>query len=348
MSGRSVGLAVAGVLLLSACGGAGSTADGDAADDASDGATADRKTAVAAVVDDVVVPAHTELADATATLADEVEALCAAPSTEQLSVARDAWWRAATARAAERPVAVGPAMDRSSKAELDWQADPERIDEALAGQDPVTPDDVSTGASGARGLLAAEHLLFGDGADALATADGARRCTYTASVATLAAGEARRLTEEFADGAADVLAGRGGVSMTTDGALNELVNTQVNTLDDLVDGRMAPDVAAEPGDGPADHETAMARATLDTVARLYEPRRLGGPLPDQTRDTVRGAIADAVAALPDADAVAVASTSPEPSAAHAAADAARVAVRTDVVSSLDVVLSFSDNDGDSG
>lgn len=332
MTGRVGVAAFAVALLVTACGGGG----------------VDRAAAVGATVDEVVVPAHARLADTTATLAEEVTSLCAQPSEEQLGAARDAWREAAAARAAERPVAVGPAMDRSSKAELDWQADPERVDELLAGDRPVTPDAVATTASGARGLSATELLLFGDGADALATAEGERRCRYAASASTLVAAEASRLRDELAEGAADTLAGRGGVAMTADGAIDELVNTQVNTLDDLVDGRLAPDAGAEPGGGPAAAGLATARAQLATMAALYEPQRLGGALPEPTRDSVRATIEEAVAALDgDGDGLPT-SESPERAELYAAVDRARVAVRTDAVSALDVVLTFSDNDGDSG
>ena len=333
-----IGWAVA--LVLAACTGSDPA---DVPSSATDGS--DRAAAVAAVVDDVVVPAHTTLAETTGALVDEVDVLCTSPSDAHLTAARDAWREAASARAAERMVAVGPAMDRSSKAELDWQADPERIAEVLE-KGGVTPEQVATGASGARGLLALEDLLFGEGANTLAEG-GDERCAYAAAVATLAADEAQRLADELAAGDADTLAGRGGVAMTTEGALDELVNTQVNLLDDMVDGRLAPD-GATVGGGPADHDAASAAAAFETLADVYAPDRLGAPLPDDTRTRVQTAIDGAVQALGSADAGLDELDARTRDHIHEAADEVRIVVRTDVVSALDVVLGFSDNDGDSG
>jgi hypothetical protein len=135
--------------------------------------------------------------------------------------------------------------------------------------------------------------------------------------------------------------------MTTEGALDELVNTQVNLLDDMVDGRLAPD-GATVGGGPADHDATSAAAAFETLADVYAPDRLGAPLPDDTRTRVHTAIDGAVQALGSADAGLDELDASARDHIHEAADEVRIVVRTDVVSALDVVLGFSDNDGDSG
>lgn len=92
----------------------------------------------------------------------------------------------------------------------------------------------------------------------------------------------------------------------------------------------------------------MATATVGTVDDVYAAGRLGGLLPDKTGEAVRSSLDDAEAALTAGGSELPSTEAPARADVYAAADDARVAVRTDVVSALDVVLSFSDNDGDSG
>jgi hypothetical protein len=325
-------LALALALLLAGCSGAGGAGD--------------RDTAVAAVVDEVVVPAHAELAQAASTLADETAALCSTPTPDQLTATQDAWRTAISARAAERPVAIGPAMERTSMAELDWLADPERIDEILAGDEPLSADTVGNGPAGAKGLLAVEHLLFGAGADGLASGD-ARRCTYAQHATALIAEEAGGLHTAFTDEVADQLTGRSGVGASAGAVVDEVVNTQVHVLDDLNDKRLDPQLPDEEVEGPAQHGAAWTRAALETLAQTYDPARLGGQLPDDIAAEVDTSLTNALGTLEGVETL-TASDDDVRQQVHAAAEEVRVAVRTDVVSALDVVLGFSDNDGDSG
>jgi predicted lipoprotein len=327
-------LALAG---LTACSGA--AGGGDPA--------GDRGAAVAAVVDEVVVPAHADLAATTAGLAEQTEALCAEPSAEHLTATRDAWRAAMSSRAAERPVALGPAMERTSMAELDWLADPEGIAEVLAEGAAVTTETVGNGPAGGKGLLAVEHLLFGDGSDALADDDRVR-CAYAQAATALVAREGQRLHAEFTGGTADRLAGRGAVRVTPDGVIGELVNEQVHVLDELTDNRLAADAAAETAEGPAGHGVAMTRAALGTIEQTYTPERLGGQLPDEIAERLTTSLTAAAAVLDESRGALGDMPADTRDRLHRAVDRVRVAVRTDVVSALDVVLGFSDNDGDSG
>jgi predicted lipoprotein len=306
----------------------------------------DRDAAVVAVVDEVVVPAHAELAETAGTLAEQTAALCSTPSEDQLTAAREAWRAAMSARAAERPVALGPAMERTSMAELDWLADPERIDEILAGDEPLDAGTVGNGPAGAKGLLAAEYLLFGPQADGLARGDD-RRCAYAQHAAALVAEETDRLHTAFTNEVADDLAGRSDVSPIADAVIDELVNTQVHVLDDLSDTRLDPDLPPDEAEGPAQHNAAWTRAALETIAQTYDPARLGGQLPDEIGTDVDSALTGALDTLEGVDTLA--GSDPQVrQQVHSATEDVRVAVRTDVVSALDVVLGFSDNDGDSG
>jgi predicted lipoprotein len=231
-------------------------------------------------------------------------------------------------------------------AELDWVADPERIDEILAGDEPLDAGTVGNGAAGAKGLLAAEYLLFGPGADGLARGDD-RRCTYAQHATALIAEEADRLHTAFTDEVADELTGRSGVGASAGAVIDEQVNTQVHVLDDLSDTRLNPDLPADEVEGPAQHNAAWTRAALETIAQTYDPARLGGQLPDEIAANVDSSLTGALDALEGVDTLA-ASDPQVRQQVHSATEDVRLAVRTDVVSALDVVLGFSDNDGDSG
>lgn len=349
-------LAALTAMALAACGGAADGADGADAR-ATDLATASasgsapeggRAGAVDAVVDEVVVPAHAAFAAASAGLRDDVAALCGGPSEDALEAARAAWTATIDARSALEPVAVGPAADRASTSVIDWPVDVEAVGELLDTGDPINADVLASGPAGRRGLLAVEVLLFDDASAGLAAGDP-QRCDYGAAATTAVAVEAERLVGEL-EGAgsdpsyADRLRGDGAVSVSTGGALDELVNAQVMTLEDLADVRLPSD-----GAGPAsDRAAASSKAALATLEELYAADRLGTELPDE----VHRRLLDDLAAAREATAALGAEHGEDGAGAReraaTAVDAVRVGVRTDVVSALDVVLGFGDNDGDSG
>lgn len=339
------------LLVLGAC----TNGDGDDGADPGDpadagegtaGADADpRARAVAATVD-LVLAATDRQAGTTADMAEAVDALCATPSPEALSAARDAWVDAVTARAAVRVHAVRSLGDRTSMAAMDWPRDDMGIASLLAGGEPVTAATLQGGAAGRRGLFALEEVLLGEGSDALADGEEAR-CGYADAVAGLVAAEAARLVDAVAEDALN-LTGQATVSASTAGAVDQLVNQHATTADDLGD-MWLPDGSADVTlRGPGAIADDWTGAIADALAEVYAADALGGPLDADLRDrlaTATGALAEAAAGLDGSlDAVPAA----ERDAAVAAADEVRVLVRTEVVSALDVILTFSDNDGDSG
>lgn len=309
------------------------------------GPKAGRAGAVDAVVDAVVVPAHATFADAGASLRDAVVALCTAPTEAALSTARTAWTTTIAARSALEPVAVGAAADRASMAAVDWPVDAGAVQDLLGGGDPIDAQVLVSGPAGRRGLLAVEVLLFDDAASALGTGDP-RRCDYAAAASTGVADEAERLVGGLSGAGgeasyADRLRGDAAVSVSAAGALDELVNAQVMALDDLADVRLPAD-GAEPA---SDRAAAASEAALATLEAVYAADRLGAELPEPVH---RRLLADLAAAREATGAVGGDADAAGRDRAVAAVDAVRVGVRTDVVSALDVVLGFGDNDGDSG
>ena len=152
-------------------------------------------TALAGVVDDVVAPGYDALVGSLTAWTFEIGQLCAEPGTERLEEARDGW--RASVRAYESTVAhdIGPAMDQRLMSDLAFAPRVASIDKLLAGDDPVDAATMADRGANVRGLYSAEHALFGDGSEQLATAAGARRCEYLSSVATLA--EVLKLAKRF-------------------------------------------------------------------------------------------------------------------------------------------------------
>ena len=112
-----------------------------------------------------------ESKDSFKALTKSVDALCAGPGGASLETARTAWREARDSWMKTEAFRFGPAMDRRSAPLVDWwPVSVERIDGVVSGGEPVTTETVRQFMpSTQRGMGAMEHLLFGDGSDALPT-----------------------------------------------------------------------------------------------------------------------------------------------------------------------------------
>ncbi len=327
---------------------------------------ADRGEVLAAIADDVIVPAFTELGAATDELATTTAALCTSPDEATLAAARAAWDEAQGAWRRTEAFRFGPAKTLRSNARIAYPIDAEKLDELLAtaGElpDPITPEAVAELGADVRGLAAIEQLLFTP-ADA-ATLDP-RACAYLRAAAVDVRDGAEELRAAWAEGVdgaapfAEQLADPGGDSMYADEqeAVDDLVNGSIAALTTITEMELGADPATVDV-GPARRAGADVADMLASVQSVYgtstgdpdtdDPQvGLSVLVAEQSLSTDRRVLAD----LADA-AVAVAAL-PDPLAAgELLSDAydqvsdVRVAMRTEVASLLGVTVGFSDSDGD--
>jgi predicted lipoprotein len=348
---------LAGSLVLSGC-------SSDGGDGGSTTTEAPMAVDVGAVLqqlgDDVIVPSYEALGASLSTLDEATTALCAAPSDDALVSAREAWLGAVTAYQGTRPAGVGPALDTRMMSDVAFAARGGVISNLLESGEPVDEGAVADEGSAARGLYAVEIALFGEGADALAGAAGARRCEYAASVASLAAQAAAPVIEEWTSGdAVDqlVVGLEGAPQSSVDALVNEAAHRadelDAMTFRDLAAAGSARDLEDTRLGGPADQRLADRKALLAGISALVGDGTAGisalvGAQDAGTSQRLVAAQAtadEAVGALPDS----VADAFDDPDAIAAASEAVaelKVLLSTEVASKLGVTINFSDSDGD--
>ena len=350
---------VAGALLLSAC----SSDDVGSAKATTTEATAkvDTKAVLQGLADDVIVPSYTALGSSLQTLEDATAALCASPSKEALSQARTAWANAEQSYQQTRPVAVGPAEEARLMSDIGFAARATVIDDLLASGDPVDANALADEGSAARGIYASEIALFGEGSDALTTPEGARRCEYAASVATLSSQAAEPVVKAWTDGEAtkQFVAGLDGGPQSS---VDELVNTvtqRLNEIDamglrDMAEAKGVEDLDPDRLGGPADQQLASRKALMEGIFGAIGDGDTGisALVGAHSTDTQKRLVAanekawDAMGDPPDS----VSAAFDEPAKIEAASKAVselKVLLSTEVASQLGVTITFSDSDGDS-
>ena len=157
-------------------------------------------------IEGYIRPAFHVFAEQTEELQLETATLCAQPSVEALSAARNRFASSVIGFSRIEFVRVGPlsAADRMERL-LFW---PDRkgialkqVQAALAEKDEsaTKPATLQGKSVAMQGLVALEYLLFGTGSETLATPEGNYRCRYAAASTTLIAGLAATLDAEWAD-----------------------------------------------------------------------------------------------------------------------------------------------------
>lgn len=350
---------LAGALVLSAC----SSGDGGSATSTTTEAPVpvDVGEVLQGLAQDVIVPSYVALSAALQKLAADTEALCVGPSKDSLATAQASWTAADLAWQKTRASGVGPALDDRLMSDIGFAARPTVVDDLLESGDPVDAPSIADQGSAARGLYASEILLFGEGSEVLATADGLRRCEYARSVATNAQEAADAVTKQWVDGDATerFVAGLdGGPQSTVALVLNE-VSHRLDELDtmglrDMAEAKSAEDLDPSRLGGPADQRLAERKALFEGISATIGNGKSGisalvGAHDTGTRDRLLAAndeASAAMAALPDS----VTDAYDDPAAIKAASEAVaklKVLVSTEVASKLGVTITFSDSDGDS-
>ncbi len=125
---------------------------------------------------EVIRPGYAALAAATGSLDDKVAALCKQPSAAALQAAKDAFAGAVDAWSKVEIFRFGPIVQDHRYERLFFWPDPKslglrQVEDALAKKDEDVTDPAKLAAKSValQGLPALEYLLYGDGADGLAT-----------------------------------------------------------------------------------------------------------------------------------------------------------------------------------
>jgi predicted lipoprotein len=313
------------------------------------------------IADDVIVPSYEALGTDLDALEAATAELCATPSEANLTAAQAAWSEASMAYQQTRPAGVGPALDVRLMSDIGFAARERVISILLDSGDPVDVAALADEGSAARGLYAAEIALFGEGSDTMTSADGARRCEYVASVATLMVQAADPVIEQWTSGDAGTKLVKG-LDSSPQSSVDALVNEATQRLTEI-DGMGLRDMAAAKGvddldasrvGGPADQRLADRKALLAGVSALVGDGSTGisALVGAKDADTAARLVAaqakadEALDALPDS----VADAFDDPAAIKAASkavDELKVLLSTEVATKLGVTITFSDSDGDS-
>ena len=206
-------------------------------------------------VDDVIRPGYRDMAASTARLSQALSGLCAAPSPTHLADARAAFAETVKAWAAIEFVQVGPVMEDARMERILFFPDRKglglkQVQRILAEKDQTAlkPETLRVKSVAVQGLTSLEFVLFGTGADSVATADGAFRCGYGAAIATNVHRTAEELSEawEAPDGVAaawKVPGPENPVYRDAGEAATGLLGVLVHGVENLRDQRIRPFLA---------------------------------------------------------------------------------------------------------
>jgi len=174
-------------------------------------AEADHAAIATAALEQYIRPGYAALADSAEALKQSVDTLCHDPSAEGLKLARDAFAVTVAAWSKIEPIRFGPVAHERRYERIFFWPDPKgigarQVREALSklDQSVTNEEDLAAKSVALQGLPPLQYLLYGDGADALATANGQApfRCQFAASVAGSLAQLTREIANDWQDGGA--------------------------------------------------------------------------------------------------------------------------------------------------
>jgi putative iron-regulated protein len=337
-----------------------------------------RRLVVRAIGDEVIVPAHRELADRAAALSVAIRALTDAPDQARLDDAQAAWRAAREPWMEGQAFRIGPVKDRVLDAAIDqFPVDPVKIEAEIAGTMPIDAGFIASLGANKKGFHGLEYLLFdptfGDAAVLAALEASPRRAVFLAALAVDLAVRATELrdawtpegqayVETFAD-----VGSAGGTFATIKQAIDGLVNESVFLSENITDAKLGKPLGLEAGtpapelaeSGPSDNSLADIAGNLRGLRNVWLGTRDGSsgtglrsliagrsPSLAVRVDTELAAAQAAVAAVPRPFATAVTGNAPEALAAWTAVRELRMSIAVEVVAVLGSTLSFNDNDGD--
>lgn len=218
------------------------------------------KDLISAAITDFIRPGFAALATETGALKTDVAALCATPDDAALATSRDQFKAVVKSYSRVEFVHIGPlgVGDRLERM-LFW---PDRkgialrqVQQALAANDETAakPETLAVKSIAMQGLGALEYLLFGTDSEQLATSDGAHRCSYAQSIATLLADLTATMSAEWNDpaGVTEALLNpkaNAADYRTETEVLEKLAATLVHGTETIRDQRVLPILGASTGE----------------------------------------------------------------------------------------------------
>lgn len=359
---------VAAVLLLGAAA-CSDDGDGGGSDDGAGAGGGDTGEVLRGLATDVIVPSYEAFRDDLTTLGGSLEELCTTPGADTLDASREAWRAAAVSWQETRAAAVGPSMDRRLMADVAFRARPDPVLALLGSDDPIDTESLRGKGSTFRGISLVEELLFGEGADDLASSAGARRCEFLVNVLPISVDAVQVVIDDWTEGPdgdqpgagqpyVDTFAegAEGDPLLSVDALANQVIACLTaiddNGIRDLAMAESLDDALSTRRDSAGAFVMAEHRALLGAVATVVESGL--GDLVEarspETAERLRQLTDDAVAAVADLpDSVDEAYTDHHDGlvAASEAVAALKVLMTTEVASQLGITVRFSDADGDS-
>jgi len=257
---------------------------------------------IGAAIDGFVRPAYEDLHTHAAGLDKAMQVLCEAPSEVNLEAARAEFSGTVEAWSTVEIITFGPIREENRLERMLFWPDRKgiglkQVQAALAGKDEaaVDPARLAKKSVAMQGLGALEFVLYGTGADALASGD-AYRCRYGAAVAgnieTMAGDVVAAWNKK--DGFAGLWAHPGPdnpLYRSGNEAVTELVSVFINELEMVRDVRLKGFFGATPdADRPkqviyrrSQNTAASLAANLDGIDRLLTVSKIGDALSPEAR-----------------------------------------------------------------
>jgi predicted lipoprotein len=324
-----------------------------------------KRAALENIAQGVLLPAYTELAARSSALATAVDALAATPSPASLSRAKEAWSATHLAWRRAQTFAHGPIAELNVYGRIQfWPSRRQSVERVVRAQRPIDDDYIQELGAGAVGLSALEVLLFDARKD-----DAARLASFAGPNGERQRQYARVLARELASKTQLVLATwragfDAGFAAGGQDSVNLIVNDVLAAIESGVQARLRSviDLHGAAAIGPDLVEGALSGTSQQGILALLVGARAAfsggdGPgLDDYLRQlnaaTARRVEAQfqkaiaAVQAIGGPVELAVAANPDQVRRAHDECRALEIMLKTEVVSSLGVTLTFKATDGD--
>lgn len=337
----------------------------------------DREAMLENMTNDIILPAFGGFSDRAVSLANAVATLRDTPSGENLQAAQSAWLDAARAYKRAEMFMMGP-MDQQSAAAMlnNWPANTAGIDEELEASTPVDSEYIQQLGSTRKGFPAAEYLLFdrtsGNEAILNQLSDSERRRNYLAALGADIARIAESIENGWAPEAGNYAATfRAATGTDAASSMNVLANEMVKLTEvvknlklgvplgkksmgvllpenvearfsghsiELILENLAAIEAVYSGNNQA---FDSYHSNLEVVGAMRGDQPLGNVILSEI-STLRSELQAIDGPLQEA----VESDFDQAEAAYNSAQRLVVLLKTDMISSLGLLITFTDNDGD--
>lgn len=325
----------------------------------------------------LIVPLYAALGTQAGAVQERLQELCDAPDEQKLQAARDEWQNARISLKQAEVFAFGPYSRiqlGSLGATLDtWPAKVDRVEERIAGMDPITPAAMAQAGVSLRGSPVLGYLLHSTQPDALTGLQDVRRCEYLLSVAADFAERSQALADawspEGGNFAAELsTAGRTGTAFSSlRDAFGEIVNRMGFTLENIRNIKLGEPLGEKAG-GTVQPELVESRFSGRSIADIEENLRglqwlyfgdesrgfrgldvyvkeQNADFDDEFRDGL-SAIGSALDAIDGTLGEALVSQRSAVESISSEVGVLERLIQSDMIGALGLTVSFNDNDGD--